>query len=68
MTLTQVSSPVTCRGLVVPRATAPLYASLLNSGIEQWRMVFIVAGYTLFITSQYDVIYMFANQRFDEVC
>jgi len=36
--------------------------------IEQWRMVVIVTGYTQFVTSQYDVIFTFANQRFDEVC
>jgi len=29
--------------------------------------VVIVAGYTLFVTSQYDVIFAFANQRFGEV-
>jgi len=31
-------------------------------------MVAIVSGYTLFVTSQYDVILTFANQRFAEVC
>jgi len=36
--------------------------------IEQWRMVVMVTRYTLFVTSQYDVIFMFANQRYDEVC
>jgi len=45
-----------------------LDASLPNYGIEQWRMVVIVTGYTLFVTSQYDVIFTFANQRFGEVC
>ena len=30
---------------------------LPNSGTEQWRMVVIVTGYTLFVTSQYDVIF-----------
>jgi len=39
-----------------------------NSSIEQWRMVVIVAGYTLFVTSRYDVIFTFASQRFGEVC
>jgi len=41
---------------------------LPNSSIEQWRMVVIVTGYTLFVTSHYDVILTFANQRFGEVC
>jgi len=40
---------------------------LLNSRIEQWRMVVIVTGYTLLVTSQYDFIFTFANQRFGEV-
>ena len=31
-------------------------------------MVVIVTGYTLFVTSQYDVIFTFANKRFGEVC
>jgi len=31
-------------------------------------MVAIVTGYTLFVTSQYDVIFTFANQCFGEVC
>ena len=31
-------------------------------------MVVIVTGYTMFVMSQSDVIFTFANQRFDEVC
>jgi len=31
-------------------------------------MVVIVAGYTLFVTLQHDVIITFANQCFGEVC
>jgi len=34
---------------------------LPNSSIEQWRMVVIVSGYTLFVTSQYDVLFTFAR-------
>jgi len=30
--------------------------------------VVIVTGYTLFVTSQYDAIFTFANQRIGEVC
>jgi len=45
-----------------------LDAPLPNSGIEQQRMVIIVTGYTLRMTSQQDVIFTFANQRFGEVC
>jgi len=32
-----------------------------------YGMVVIATGYTLFVTSQYDVIFTFANQRFGEV-
>jgi len=41
---------------------------LTNSGIEQWCMATIVTGHTLFVTSQNDVIFTFANQHFGEVC
>jgi len=34
---------------------------------EQWRVVVIVAGHILFVTSQYDVIFTFTN-RFGEMC
>jgi len=59
--------PVACRGLVMSGATAWLYAPLTNAGVEQWRMVVIVTGHTLFVTSQHDVIFLFVKQRFAEV-
>ena len=59
--------PVACRGLVMPGATAWLDAPLPNSSIEQWRMVVIVTGYKLFVTSHCDVIQV-CNQCFVEVC
>jgi len=31
-------------------------------------MVAVVTAHTLFVASQYHVIFMFANQRFGEVC
>jgi len=34
----------------------------------QWRMVVICIWCALFVTSQFDVIFMFPNQRFGEVC
>jgi len=34
---------------------------LPNSSIEQWRMVVIVTGHTLSVTSQCDVIFTFAS-------
>jgi len=51
--------PVACRGLVMPGASASLDAPLPNCSIEQWRMVVIVTGYNLFVTSQYDVMFKF---------
>ena len=59
---------VACRGLVMPGGYAWLDAPFPNSSIEQWRIVVIVIGYTLFVTSQYDFIFTFANQCFGEVC
>jgi len=43
------------------RGDCLLGCPLPNSSIEQWHMVVIVTGYTLFVTSQYDVIFTFAN-------
>ena len=34
----------------------------------QWHMVVICIWCSLFVTSQFDVIFMFPNQRFGEVC
>ena len=62
-----IRGAVVCRGLVMPEATAWLDAVLPNSSIEQWCMLVIVTGYTLFVTSQYDVIFTFANQRFCDI-
>jgi len=41
---------------------------LPKSSIQQWRVAVIVTGHTLFVTSQYDAILMFANRRFNQVC
>ena len=41
---------------------------LPKSSIEQWRMAVIATVYKLFVTSQYDVIFTFANQSFGKVC
>jgi len=40
---------------------------LLNSG-KAVAYGGLVTGYTLFVTSQYDVIFTFANKRFGQVC
>jgi len=59
-------------GALVPPALTPL-----PSGVRrifswrcflQWHMVVICIWCALFVTSQYDVIVMFPNQRFGEVC
>jgi len=52
----------------MPGVTPWLYAPQANSSIEQWRVVVIATGYTLFVTSQYDAIFKFANQPFGDVC
>jgi len=50
------------------RGDSLIVCPLPNSGIKQWHTMVIVTGYTLFVTSQYDVMFTFANQRYDEVC
>jgi len=42
MTNSMLLWSVACRGLVMPGATACLDAPLLNSNIEQWRMVVLL--------------------------
>jgi len=37
-------------------------------GIIQWHMVVIRIWCALFVTSQFDVVFMFPNQPFAEVC
>ena len=37
-------------------------------GFSQWHMVVICIGCEHFVTSQFDVIFTFPNQRFGEVC
>ena len=57
------------QNLVMPGATAWLYAPYQIQVLSMnTRMVVMVTGYTLFVTSQYDVIFTFANQCFGEVC
>jgi len=56
------------QGFVDARGDCLIVCPLPNSSIEQWHTGVIVTGYTLFVTSQYDVIFTFANQRFGEVC
>jgi len=40
----------------------------MGRGFIQWHMVVICIWGELFVTSQFDVIFMFPNQRFGEVC
>jgi len=37
-------------------------------GFIQWHMVVICICCALFVTSQFDVMFMFPNERFGEVC
>jgi len=39
-----------------------------EGGFIQWHMVVICIWYAVFVTSQFDVIFMFPNQRFREIC
>jgi len=39
-----------------------------GGGFIRWHMVVICIWCALFVTSKYDVIFMFPNQRFGEVC
>ena len=69
ITIKAATQPVECRGLVMPGATASLcapYQILIMSSGVWWSS--IVTGYTLFVTSQYDLIFTFPNQRLGEVC
>jgi len=42
--------------------------NIFIGGFIQWHMGVICIWCPLFVTSQFDVIFMFPNQRFDEVC
>jgi len=39
-----------------------------GGGFIQWHMLVICIWCALFMTSQVDVIFMFPNERFGEVC
>jgi len=39
-----------------------------GGGFYQWHMVVIWICCSLFVTSQFDVMFIFRNQHFDEVC
>jgi len=39
-----------------------------GEGFIQWLMVVIYIWCALFVTSQFDVIFTFPNQRFREIC
>jgi len=40
----------------------------MGGSFIQWHMVVICNWCALFVTSQFDVIFMFPNQRFGEIC
>jgi len=41
---------------------------IFMGGFIQWHMVVIYIWCALFVTSHFDVIFMFPNQRFREIC
>jgi len=43
------------------------YAEIFHGGVIQWQMVVICIWCALFVTSQFDVIFIFPKQRFGEV-
>jgi len=45
-----------------------VYTENLHGGLIQWLMVVICIWCALFVTSQFDVLFMFSNQCFGEVC
>jgi len=47
---------------------AVAYAENFHGGFIQWHMVVICICCALLGTSQFDVIFMFPNKRFGEVC
>jgi len=56
--------------MVERRYNAPVaYAENFHGkGFIQWHMLVICIWCALFVTSQVDVIFMFPNQRFGDVC
>ena len=58
-----------CQCLKLLLAGAVAYAENCNGGcLVQGHMVVICIWCALFVTSQFDVMSMFPNQRFGEVC
>ena len=48
---------------------AVAHAGIFNGwDFIQWYMVVVCIWCALFVTSQFDVVFMFPNQRFGEVC
>jgi len=50
-----------------PCSIVVAYAENFHGRVIQWHMVVICIWCALFVTSQFDVIFMFPNQRFGEV-
>jgi len=46
---------------------AVAYAENFHGGFIQWHMVLVCWWCVVFVMSQFDVIFMFPNQRFGEV-
>jgi len=52
----------------VIRLRSGVHTNFHGGGFTQWHMVVICIWYARFVTSQFDVIFMFPNQRFREIC
>ena len=57
-------------GLNLPwgQSAAVVYAENFHGAFIQWHIVVICIGCAMFVTSQFDVVFMFPNQRLGEVC
>jgi len=56
-------------GQILRQACLVVYAENCNGGgFIQWHMVIIFLWCAVFAMSQFDVIFMFPNQRFGEAC
>jgi len=51
-----------------PLCTVAYAENFHEGGFYQWNMVVICICCPLFVTSQFDVIFIFPNQHFGEVC
>jgi len=66
--VSHTASPVATGGYVGLSPPVAYAENYHGGGFIQWHMVVICIWCALFVTSQLDVIFMFPNQRFGDVC